>query len=298
MNMAENVAHERSQFRFFRAETPLDAYVDHLYASDVPKPFTDHVIATRVPELEAQLVFAIEEGKSFPGAKWFADGFSASLFLQPAHVNAIPIPGTIRAAVGASLRPAGLRLLLRRGAGDLSSEPLIPLEDLCGFEARVLSDQLVGARGSIERVALLKAYLERRAEHAGRVHPSALHAVDLLSAAQGAASVEAVAQRCGVTSRTLRNVLLSETGLSPKHLARVIRVRRALDLLRTGGSLAGAEVNEAFADRAHLCREFRALLGTTPATLVREMRDAPRRLPDFTTERDLLKTGLLLRSAP
>lgn len=296
--MGEELARRRSLFRFFPVEPPLADYIDHFYTSDVPKHFVDRVLATRLPELEAQLVFAIEEGKNFPGAKWIAEGVSASLFLQPAHVNAIPIPGTIRLAVGASLRPAGMRLLLRRGAGNLSESPLIPLDELCGLGAAVLRDRLVATPGTVERLAVLKAYLLGRAERAGKVHPTALHAVDLLSAAQGATSVEAVAERCGVTSRTLHKVLLSETALPPKQLARVIRVRHALSLLNHGGSLTSTDLRQAFADRAHLCREFRALLGTTPATLAREMRVAPHSVPSFTTERELLSTGLLIRAAP
>lgn len=37
-------------------------------------------------------------------------GLHASLFLQPAHLRAIAIPGSVREALGASLRLAGLRL--------------------------------------------------------------------------------------------------------------------------------------------------------------------------------------------
>ena len=295
--MADSVGSPAAWFRFFPVEAPLDRYVGYLYTSVVPKAFVDRIIATRLPELEAQVVFVLEEGKSFPGARAFADGFSASLFVQPAHLQVVPISGTIRAAVGASLRPAGLRLLLKRGAGDLSADPLIALEDLCGESARVLCDRLIAAPGPNERLVLLRAYLEERARRGVRVHESAAYAVQLMKTAHGAVSVEAVARTCGVTSRTLRDVLLSETGMSPKHLARVLRVRHALDAVRQGGPVDASEIHRAFADQAHRCREFRALLDVSPAALARELRGSPNQVPRVATDRELMGTGLLIRAA-
>jgi AraC-like DNA-binding protein len=295
--MTEPVGPTRPRFRFFSVRSPLDRYVTHLFASEVPKNFVERVIGLRLPELEAQLVFTVEEGSAFPGAQSIGEGLSASLFLQPPHVQMLPIAGTIRQAVGASLEPAGLRLLMQRGAGDLSSAPLIPLQDLCGESARVLLDRLIAAPGPLARVAVLQAELHERACCAERTHVSAARAVRLLKAMQGEVSIEAVAQSCGVTTRTLRNVLLSETGLPPKQLARIVRIRHALDLMQRGTPLDRAESRRAFSDQAHMCREFRALLGTSPAALDRELHATPGCVPSFSSERELAGTGLLILAA-
>jgi len=286
----------RARFRFFPVKPPLDRYVSYLYASELPSSFVDRVLGVRLPELEAQLVFSIEAGLAFPGARYFAEGLSPSLFVQPAHLRIIPIPGTIRQAVGASLQPAGLRLLFERGAGDLGDALLIPLEDLWGDRARILREKMVEADGPLERVALLAAELSERANQASRPHISARRAIEQLTATNGEIAIKALATHCGVTDRTLRNVLLSESGLSPKQIARIARIRRAMKSLHDSPAGTRAEgYRQAFSDAAHACREFRGLLGMTPAALRRELAPTPDHAPDLSTERDLVDTGLLLR---
>lgn len=293
---AKKVGPTEPAFRFFSVDPPLDRYVAYLYASVVPRRFMERVVGIRLPELEPQLVFVLEEGHSFPGARPLGNGLSASLFLQPAHLQAIPIPGTIREAVGASLRPAGLRLLLPAGAGDLTSAPLISLDVLCGAGARVLCDRLTQAFGPRERLALLRRHLHERARRAERAHASVAHAVKLIEEMHGSVSIDAIARACGVTTRTLHSRLLAETGIPPKHLARVARIRHALQLMLKGGARASGDARpaDAFSDQAHMCREFRALLGTTPGALHGLIHAPPRPPPRLTTDRDLIGTGLLI----
>ncbi|HEY8944123.1 MAG TPA: AraC family transcriptional regulator [Polyangiaceae bacterium] len=287
---------ERASFRFFSVDSPLSSYVEYLFASVVPSRFVNGVEAVRVPELEAQLVFVIEQGAGFyPGARRIAEGRYASLFLQPAHLRMIPISGTLREAVGAALSPTGLRLLLPFGSGELVDGPLIALEDLCGASALTLLDQLVAAQSEVARVALLRAYLEHRVREVGKPTLMGARAVSLLKAAHGELSIEALARTCGTTSRTLRNTLVMETGLAPKHLARILRIRRALELMvEAEAPLSGAALASAFSDQAHMCREFRALLGKPPARLGHLLHAPTQVIPRYKTERELIGTGLLI----
>ena len=119
-----------------------------------------------------------------------------------------------------------------------------------------------------------------------------VHALRRLEAAHGELPLEALADICGFTSRTLRSALIRGTGLGPKQLSRVLRLRRALDLIRAGVTpLSAAAIDSAFADQAHMVREFRQLLGPTPAALNKGLRDSPR---PRAANRDLVDTGLLI----
>jgi AraC-like DNA-binding protein len=107
--------------------------------------------------------------------------------------------------------------------------------------------------------------------------------------------LDEVAAVCGVTTRTLHTVLMREVGLPPKLVARIARVRRAIELVRArSGSLSAISLASAFADQAHLSREFRQLLGTTPRAISRRIRVMDVKRPMPVSERDLLSTGLLL----
>jgi AraC-like DNA-binding protein len=280
-------------FRFFPTTAPLSYFVDYLYASYVPREFLSQIDAMRVPEVEAQLVFAIEEGNAFPGGVRLDDGWSACLFLQPAHLQMIPIPGSIREAVGASLRPSGLRLLLPRGASMLIDAPLIGLDDLLGDEARALLERMVLAATPEKRLAVLEGYLKALVQRVDPPGRTVNHAFHLIQAAHGEISTEQLAQACGCSSRTLRSLTVAEAGLAPKHLARIVRIRHALGLLADAGvPLSAAAANSAFSDHAHMSREFRELMGAPPSQLGQRIRSPS--VPTFSAERNLMSTGLLV----
>ena len=60
---------------------------------------------------------------------------------------------------------------------------------------------------------------------------------------------------CGCTSRTLRSATVAEAGLASKQLARIVRIRYALELLTGAGvPLSAAAASSAFSDQAHMSR--------------------------------------------
>ena len=284
---------DATSFRFFPTAEPLSQFAEYLYTSEVPRHFAARVEAMRLPEVEAQLVFAIEEGNAFPGGVWLGGGLRACLFLQPAHLQVIPISSSICEAVGASLRPAGLRLLLPRGADGLADAPLFALDELWGAQGRELRDRLVLAGTASRRLALLERYLQARVQQLERPSRAVRRAFELIYAAHGEISTEKLARACGCTSRTLRNATVAEAGLAPKHLARIVRIRYALELLVSAGvPLSAAAASSAFSDQAHMTREFRELLGEPPSQLGQKIRSVG--MPSFSAERNLLSTGLLV----
>lgn len=80
-----------------------------------------------------------------------------------------------------------------------------------------------------------------------------------------AASAGAVAAVLGESERTLRRRMFADFGYGYATLVRVQRAARARDLLARGARPADAAAAAGFADQAHLNREFRELVGVTPA---------------------------------
>ena len=281
-----------ASFEFFTPSSSLCPFVRYFYMSEVPAAFMGAVQAKRLPELEPQLVFVIERGSAFPGGIAIGSGLRAALFLQAPHLQSIEIPGSIREAVGVALHPAGIHLVAGRAATELAAIDRVAFEELWGAEARSLLEQLVLCSSGVRRRALMESWLHERAVRTPPPSLTAAHAVKMLQAAHGDLPLEELAETCGYTSRTLRRALIEGTGLGPKQLARVLRLRRALDLIRSGDvTFSDAAVNSAFADQAHMVREFRQLLGPTPATLGKGLRDLS---PPHATNRDLVDTGLLI----
>ncbi|MEW2070548.1 helix-turn-helix domain-containing protein [Streptomyces sp. NPDC007346] len=76
-------------------------------------------------------------------------------------------------------------------------------------------------------------------------------------------TVAATAAEAGLGARQLHRHSLAVFGYGPKTLARILRLQRALELIRTGLPYAEAACAAGCTDQAHLAREMRDLAGTT-----------------------------------
>jgi AraC-like DNA-binding protein len=79
-------------------------------------------------------------------------------------------------------------------------------------------------------------------------------------------SVDRVARRLGVSRQHLGRVVRGQVGVAPKVLGRIARVHRAVWWLQSGRAvnLAEVAVRAGYYDEAHMDRDFRELVGTTP----------------------------------
>src|SRR4051794_21349982 len=79
-----------------------------------------------------------------------------------------------------------------------------------------------------------------------------------------------LARLVAVSPHHLSRVFRADVGVSITTYRRRLRLRAALERIGEGG-LARVAADAGFADHAHLTREVRALLGTTPSALEREI---------------------------
>jgi AraC-like DNA-binding protein len=88
--------------------------------------------------------------------------------------------------------------------------------------------------------------------------------------------VEQLSALAGVTERTLQRMFAEHAGLSPAWVVRRYRLLEAAEQARLHGELHGDRAaggpdwadlaaDLGYSDQAHLVRDFRAHLGTTPA---------------------------------
>jgi AraC-like DNA-binding protein len=84
----------------------------------------------------------------------------------------------------------------------------------------------------------------------------------------GTDGVAAAARRLHISERHLRNLFVDGVGLSPKHFARIDRIRTVLSAaqVRPWADLAD---EAGYYDQAHLTGEFRRLMGVPPAAFRR-----------------------------
>ncbi|WP_428951484.1 helix-turn-helix domain-containing protein [Streptomyces sp. cg35] len=107
------------------------------------------------------------------------------------------------------------------------------------------------------RAALVRSAVDRLSTRPGRPRP---------------AQVTEVARELAVSERQLRKLFTADVGLSPKHFARIDRVRQLLAgaAERPGAQVAWAGLAQTtgYYDQSHMAAEFRALFGVAPTAFV------------------------------
>ncbi|MDR2280210.1 MAG: helix-turn-helix domain-containing protein [Gordonia sp. (in: high G+C Gram-positive bacteria)] len=165
--------------------------------------------------------------------------------------------------VGADTGP---RSVTRRAGSQISGIRFAPglLPSLLGVPADELTDSvvpladvgpsLVRSLGTPERARLTASRLDVDRWVRPTVH--ALASGD---------SVADVADRLGLTERTLHRRAVAAFGYGPRRLQVILRAGRAIDLVRTGVELSDAAATAGYADYSHLYRDIVRLTGRRPA---------------------------------
>lgn len=174
-------------------------------------------------------------------------------------------------AVGALLRPAGLAVLsddpqaLRNTETDL--DPALPgLRELQGAVADAMADPDEDA-GRGRAVAALAGWVREHLPPSDATGRTANAMEDLVATDPDVVRVEQAAERLGLTVRAVQRVARRYVGLPPLAIVRRYRLQEAARRLREEVGLAVAEVaaDLGYADHAHLCADFRTVLGLTPS---------------------------------
>ncbi|THA47726.1 AraC family transcriptional regulator [Streptomyces sp. A1136] len=176
-------------------------------------------------------------------------------------------PGGRQEVIRLEFTPLGAYRLLALPMRELTNR-VVELDGVLGPEAGVLVERLAAARDWGARFDLLDAVLLARLGRGPEPAPEVEHAWRLLSDSAGALPIARLADEVGWSRSYLVRRFTEQVGLTPKTSARVLRFRRAAELVARGPvDLAGIAARCGFYDQAHLTREFRSLAGLTPGRM-------------------------------
>lgn len=188
--------------------------------------------------------------------------------------------------VQVDLTPLGVFELLGRPMYEITNQ-VVPLDDLGARDLAALPGRLAEDPNWPARFARVDAVLRRRLELSPRrPNPEVTWAWGRLAGSAGAIEVSELAARTGWSRRHLLTRFREQIGLAPKTAARVLRFRRAAQLLvpsdpsgapptngairNQAGSLADIAATCGYADHSHLVRDFHTLAGCTPSRYFEE----------------------------
>lgn len=243
-------------------QQPLGAFVRRIWCLEslpgAPPPPPDRVLPDGCPEIVVH--FGGDFGVATDGTPRtqprtvVAGQLLSALELRPAGpVGLLGVrfhPGACGAFLGAAMR-------------DLT-DTTAPLADVAAALCRDLEDAVCSARDAEGRIAAAARVLSPIARCC-RPDLRVAEAVRAIEAERGSLRIADLADHVGATSRTLERRFLDDAGIAPKTLARIVRFRRAAQMLRSPAACAAAVAAACgYADQPHLTREFGEFAGESP----------------------------------
>jgi AraC-like DNA-binding protein len=188
------------------------------------------------------------------------------------------VSGAYRSAIGIETRPHASRIAVtfRPGAarpflgvppGELADSH-VDLSSLWGPCVREIRERLCDAATPSLRLEILEHTLLQRLAQARAGHPAVPRAIAALEG--GRVQVGEVASELGLSHRRLVDVFTAEVGIGPKAFARVARFRRTLARARREREPDWSTLarTSGYYDQSHLVREFNAIAGVSPTSLL------------------------------
>ncbi len=230
-------------------------------ARDLRIPSGSMLLAVNLASDEARWY----DGANFTGANTRRGAIVVSAGAGPIGTDFAEWPVT----VGVAFRPGGANPFFARPASAID-EPVVELEALWGRDGDALRERLLAAPTPQAMLSTLEAVLVERMVRSPEPDPAVAVAVGVLD--RGAPVAE-VADRVGITDRTLRRRFTEQVGLTPKRFARVRRLHRLLASIvgEPAVDWARAAADCGYFDQTHMVKDFRALTGLTPGAFRPEL---------------------------
>jgi AraC-like DNA-binding protein len=169
--------------------------------------------------------------------------------------------------IGVRLHPWAAGTFLRVPMRQLRDR-MLPAHDL------PLAERLLCAAGSIEdpdeRLERLQLDIERHARTLASPHPAARALTRILMNGPSSVTVRALAQGIGLGARRVQGIFAEQVGISPRTLARIARLQRALGTARRHPhrTLSAVAHDSGYYDHAHFVRDCRDIAGEAPGSVL------------------------------
>jgi AraC-like DNA-binding protein len=174
-------------------------------------------------------------------------------------------------AVGVKFRPGGFSGFLGRPVHEITDR-VLALPDVFGAAGHALAREAAVRPDPAAKIALAEAFLRARMPPPDpEVELVQAVVADMLEVDPGA-TVAAIARRHAVSTRTLQRLFRRHVGVGPKWVLRRYRLQEAAEQLAAGerSDWTRLALDLGYFDHAHFIRDFRAVVGRSPAEYERQ----------------------------
>jgi AraC-like DNA-binding protein len=177
-------------------------------------------------------------------------------------------------AFGLKFRPGGFRPFLGRAVSTLCDRSL-PVHDVFGDEGRRLERDLFACTDDAAMNAVAQRFLLDRLPPADPEVDRVATIVESIAADRGLLKVDDLVARHGIGKRALQRLFSEYVGVGPKWVIARYRLHEAIDRIADGQRVdwSTLALDLGYFDQAHFIRDFRRLVGRTPADYAQAVRD-------------------------
>ena len=151
---------------------------------------------------------------------------------------------------------------------------VIGLGDLWGAPGEALGRAVSGSDDDMQRIPLIEDFLLDRLPAPDDNVALVAKIVGTLMQDRTIVSVDDVVDRFGMGKRALQRLFAKYVGVNPKWVIQRYRLLEAAELLATDASIQQSALALAlgYADQAHFVRDFKAMVGVSPAAYAKRAR--------------------------
>ncbi len=142
-----------------------------------------------------------------------------------------------------------------------------PISHLFGETvANRLERAIVNARDTQERMVIIEQFLLSTLQRESTIDTIVKRTVDTLLATKGSSTISELLDRDLSKRRQLERKFSKQVGVSPKQLAKLIRLQSALEMLLNDNtdSLTSIAYQNEYYDQAHFIKDFKEFTGISP----------------------------------
>lgn len=142
----------------------------------------------------------------------------------------------------------------------------VSLEELYGEKGLSLQNEVFASATTEARIKKIESFLLSRLTSMEGVNALAKYAVNLLLESKGQITINSLAEQLQINRRQLERKFSSLIGLSPKQLAKIIRLQSVLRVMtqKTFTSLTSLAHEGGYFDQAHFIKDFKEITGYSP----------------------------------
>lgn len=167
--------------------------------------------------------------------------------------------------LGVRFKPGMAYPFLQVPANELTDE-IVDYFEFAGREAHHLLIQLLALNSTEQQITLLNTLFMEKLSAIDGVQSQMLRALHLMDCSGGRISIEQISAEVGWSRQHFTRKCLYYTGLTPKFLSQVIRIKKVIQHYKTEKFYDWSQlaVDGGYYDQSHMIREFKKITGLSP----------------------------------